>query len=127
MAPQTEPGTPNEMTRQILNEITGPLIEHLRDPNLSGRDFADWFIFGIPGADSGGYGIRSYKEILKIGKQLLLMGLQSHPAISAQLQGIPQERITGFLDDFFLGPPEEDDEPAETEQQPETVERKPRR
>jgi hypothetical protein len=57
---------------------------------------------------------------------MLLMGLQSHPAISAQLQGIPQERITTFLDDFFLGPPE-DDEAAEPEQQPETPERKPRR
>ncbi len=109
-APQGDPGAPNEMTQQILNEITNPLVEHIRDPNLTGRDFADWLIYGIPGTDSGGYGIRAYKEILKIGKQLLLVGVQSHPSISAQLQGVPQERITGFLDDFFLGPPEDSPE-----------------
>jgi hypothetical protein len=48
MPPQAEPERPNTMTQQILNEITGPLIEHIRDQSLTGRDFADCSSTGSP-------------------------------------------------------------------------------
>lgn len=99
---------PNPMV-QILNEITPPLIEHLKSEELTGRDFAEWFIYGLEGTGTGGYGPRAFKQVQGIGKQTLLSACKNHPPIASQLVGVSDERIATFLDDFFLGPPDDDD------------------
>lgn len=117
-APEPAPGgeAPVNPMVQILNEITAPLIEHLKSPDLSGRDFAEWFIYGMEGTGTGGYGPRAFKQVQVIGKETLLNACKNYAPIASQLADVSDERITTFLEDFFLGPPDgDDDEPPEGE------------
>jgi len=97
----------------LLAEISKPLIEHLRNPELNGEDFAVWFVDGVEGL-GGGYGIRLRNEIASMGKEKLLGMAKMFPPLWAQIEPAGEERINSFMDEFLSWQPGADeDEPPE--------------
>lgn len=111
---------------QMLNAITPALLSHLRDPKLTGEDFADWFINGIQGVPPpacGGYGTMAYQQVTSIGKDQLLATIRAYPALWAQIAPVGEERINQFLEEFFTWDSDDDvpDEPPLTPGIPQIV------
>ena len=116
--PELNPGRPASggNALQLLSEITPPLITALTNPDISGADFAEWFIDGeknLAGQWTGGYGIRVHDTVKLLGKEGILAAARNFPALWAQLEPLGMDRINTFLDEFLSWPPPPDDTPEE--------------
>ncbi len=93
---------------QLLSSIAVPLAMHLSDDQMTGTDFAEWFM--------GGFGDATHAQIAAFGENVVA-ALYSYPPTLQAIQGFPPEQVQAFVAEFLN--PQFEDEASDGEVEPE--------